>query len=320
MKKRKFLKKPKTPKKIYKNYILNKHYTRIDNPIFYQNKLWPQKQTNYFMDFFKDSHMKSFHSDTAIKEKYLSRVKWHREQDRLVRGIGYVDGKGCAVGCTLENYDHSQYPIELGLPEWLAHLEDRIFEGLSTEDAMLWPERFLEAIPVGVDVEDVRHKLAIRRMDRLIELQEKNDINNEDLKNQVIAAIKMVKSCHEAELNRDTCDWESAERSAERSAANAAANAAASAVWSAESAAKSRKMGAWIAAWNAESGARSAMRSAESAAESSAENSERSAAWSAESAANSAASAARSAWRSALSAVWKQEADDVIELLRECEQ
>lgn len=115
--------------------------------------------------------MLSFHNDQEIKEKYLNRVIKHRELDNLIQGTGWENGKGCAVGCTLENYDHSRYPIELGLPEWLARLEDRIFEGLPRKEAILWPERFLESIPVGINLEKIKHMLAIKRLDNLIIIQ-----------------------------------------------------------------------------------------------------------------------------------------------------
>lgn len=98
--------------------------------------------------------MKSYHNNPAIKQKYIDRVKEHQRLDNLVQGYGYWEnGKGCAVGCTLEvdNYVHEQYPIELGLPEWLAHLEDHLFENLPKEDSRNWPLEFLQAIPVGVD-------------------------------------------------------------------------------------------------------------------------------------------------------------------------
>jgi hypothetical protein len=72
--------------------------------------------------------MLSFHGKQEIKDKYLNRVIKHRELDNIIQGIGWENGKGCAVGCTLENYNHSRYPMELGLPEWLARLEDKIFE------------------------------------------------------------------------------------------------------------------------------------------------------------------------------------------------
>ena len=119
--------------------------------------------------------MLSFHNDPAIKAKYLARVKAHAEADNLIRGTGWEHGRGCAVGCTLEAYDHSRYPVELGLPEWIAHLEDTLFEGMPDEQAMTWPMRFLEAIPVGVDVEPVKWQLAIWRHTRQVEALALND-------------------------------------------------------------------------------------------------------------------------------------------------
>lgn len=47
--------------------------------------------------------MKSYHNNPAIKQKYIDRVKEHQRLDNLVQGYGYWEnGKGCAVGCTLE--------------------------------------------------------------------------------------------------------------------------------------------------------------------------------------------------------------------------
>ena len=39
------------------------------------------------------------------------------------------------MGCTLHSDKHSQYPIELGIPEELAHLEDHFFEHLPVKEA-----------------------------------------------------------------------------------------------------------------------------------------------------------------------------------------
>jgi len=171
--------------------------------------------------------MLSFHNDPAIKQKYLDRLKHHMEMDNIIQGTGWENGKGCAVGCTLENYDHSRYTIELGLPVWIAYLEDRIFEGLENKKSKFWPYNFLNSIPVGVDVEIVKHKLAIKRLNRLIEIQEKLLLKNENLSdviNKVICSVKLVISCHECELNHESCNW------------SEAWSAEGSAVWSAESA------------------------------------------------------------------------------------
>ncbi len=68
--------------------------------------------------------MLAYHNDPAVKALYLARVRAHRLADNLIQGTTWTDGKGCAIGCTLESYDHRRYPIELGIPTVLAHLED----------------------------------------------------------------------------------------------------------------------------------------------------------------------------------------------------
>lgn len=97
--------------------------------------------------------MQAFHNDPKIKAKYIARVKAHRIADNLIQRETWTGSKGCAIGCTLEAYDHARYPIELGIPEWLARAEDRIFEGLSVKESKKWPERFLKAINTGADLE-----------------------------------------------------------------------------------------------------------------------------------------------------------------------
>lgn len=241
--------------------------------------------------------MLSFHNDQQIKEKYLNRVRKNRELDNIVLGIGLKNGKGCAVGCTLENYDHSRYLIELGIPEWLAYLEDRIFENLSNEESIIWPELFLSSINIGIDLEPIKHKLAIKRMDYLINIQNNLLHKNPDLSKifiSTINCIELIKKCHESELNKIYCFWSAAESAAE-SAGESARSAAESAAWSAES------------AWSAWSAARSAWSAARSAAQS--------AAWSAESAESAAWSAA---WSAEKHVFWKIEAKNLIELLKEC--
>ena len=262
--------------------------------------------------------MLSFHNDPKIKEMYLKRLEIHEKLDTIIQGTGWVNGKGCAVGCTLESYDHSKYPEELGLPEWLAYLEDIIFENLPNDEAKKWPRIFLGSIPVGVNLENVRHKLAIIRMDNLLEIQNKllesnTNINLKKIFLDVINAINIIKKCHESELNKDHCDWSEAE-----SAAWSAQSEAESAAWSAaESAAQSV---AGSAARSAESAARAAAKSAARSAESAA----RSVAGSAARSTGSAESAKSAAWSAGLAEsaaryAWKKESENLIKLLKQCE-
>ena len=105
--------------------------------------------------------MKAYLNDTKIKEKYIVRVKTHAEADRIIKGTYWQNGKGCAVGCTIEGSDHSRYETELGIPRVIARLEDRIFEGLPNDEAKEFPLKFLNAINVGANLSMVAPKWLI---------------------------------------------------------------------------------------------------------------------------------------------------------------
>lgn len=85
----------------------------------------------------------AFHNNPAIKAKLLSDLEEHARLDRIVHGRYWQNGKGCAVGCTLHSMgvkdgqtsDHSLYETKLGIPQVIARLEDRIFEGLGNGKA-----------------------------------------------------------------------------------------------------------------------------------------------------------------------------------------
>lgn len=254
--------------------------------------------------------MLSFHNDINVKNKYVDRIKYHMSMDNIIKGTAWEKGKGCAVGCTLENYDHSRYPIELGLPAWLAKLEDIIFENLPDNLSKEWPLKFLESIPVGVSVEKVKYKISTSRMNRLIKIQEKlliEHINIKEVFEDTISAIKLVIKCNESELNKKYCFWsekEFEEKESEWAVAIETTEAAAMA-------ARARSWSSDASAWAANSAARSAESAEESAsmteswpASSSASyKAARSAAWAAESEA-----ARQSARESAMEASWAEEA------------
>jgi hypothetical protein len=96
--------------------------------------------------------MKAYHDNPAIKSSILDVLAEHRVADELVKGQYWENGKGCAVGCTVKSSDHMAYETKFGIPVMLARFEDRIFEGLPNEKAMLWPERFMSAIKPGADL------------------------------------------------------------------------------------------------------------------------------------------------------------------------
>ncbi len=104
---------------------------------------------------------KAFHGSKKIKEKFIARMKAHMNADELIQGSGWTGKKGCAVGCTLDNYSHFAYEAELGIPFTIAILEDNIFESLSKKESATFPLEFLKAVPVGVDLSLVYNKLEI---------------------------------------------------------------------------------------------------------------------------------------------------------------
>jgi hypothetical protein len=118
--------------------------------------------------------MLAFHSNPTLKAFVLAQLAEHREADKLIKGKYWENGKGCAVGCTLEavrlyngkfktgiDYaSHALYESELGIPRILARLEDRIFEKLPNGDSQAWPERFTNAIRPGADLTMVWPQLA----------------------------------------------------------------------------------------------------------------------------------------------------------------
>lgn len=111
----------------------------------------------------------AYHGDSKIKQKYIDRIREHRRLEHLTQGVAWESNgttKGCAVGCTLEKYDHMAYETELGIPVMIARLEDCIFEGLPKEDAMKWPEQFLKAIEPKADLSMVGPKFLLAVVER----------------------------------------------------------------------------------------------------------------------------------------------------------
>jgi hypothetical protein len=113
--------------------------------------------------------MLAYHGDPKIKAKYLKRVNAHFKADEIIQGATGQDGKGCAVWCTLNKYEHQAYEVELGIPILLARLEDGIFEGLSVKESKIWPAKFLCAIKPGADLSKVGPKFLIWLLEDIIQ-------------------------------------------------------------------------------------------------------------------------------------------------------
>lgn len=97
----------------------------------------------------------AYHGDPKIKEKYLARVRAHRKANEITKDQYWENGKGNSVGCTIHSSEYLRYEIELGIPKELARVEDKLFELRVDDSVMLWPERFLSAVPVRANLHTV---------------------------------------------------------------------------------------------------------------------------------------------------------------------
>jgi len=98
------------------------------------------------------SDITSFHGRHEVKKKFVDRVRAHRLAGETTKDYDRKNVNGGAVGCTLHSDNHWAYEDELGIPNQLACIEDELFFSLANDQAQLFPEQFLEAIPVGADL------------------------------------------------------------------------------------------------------------------------------------------------------------------------
>lgn len=202
--------------------------------------------------------MRAFLNDAAVQAMYIDRVRAHAVADEIVQGQYWEGGKGCAVGCTIHGNQHSKYEEELGIPTELAYLQDALFEVLPAADAKLFPQQFLEAIPLGADLSRVWDKFHIWLL-----LDEKDGLvaipyMREDRKGWIrIIAVLYQRSA--SGVNPTGPERDAAARAARdawdaRAASAARAARAAWAAWAAWAARDARDAwGAWAAwaAWDA---------------------------------------------------------------------
>src|SRR5574338_1096580 len=218
--------------------------------------------------------MLSYHNNPELKQLIVDEMKLHQQRDQFIKGAykKEEDGqfKGCAVGCAIHSFntklgkdylyeDHKAFEEAIGVPEWLAYLQDRFFEYLPNEESAQFAVDFLDAIPVGVDLNIVKHKFCAFLMKENIERVLNLPNLAEELRKQVIDAIQQILELHQQAINTGNWD-ENAAKSAREAAESAEESAAESAAArAAESAARAAESAAWSAAYSAESAAYSAV-------------------------------------------------------------
>ena len=93
--------------------------------------------------------------DSEMASTVMAELKYHHDNDQIIKGVYWEKGKGCAVGCLLKSGRHIEYEVKFGIPVLLARLEDTLFEGLESKASKLWPQRFMgAALAVGESREE----------------------------------------------------------------------------------------------------------------------------------------------------------------------
>jgi hypothetical protein len=192
--------------------------------------------------------MIAYHGRQSIKDDVLAKLAAHRAADELIQDYGYWrDGKGCAVGCTIEGSSHAKYETEFGIPQALARIEDSIFEALPVAQARLWPERFMGAIQPGADLSLVVWKFLRRILDAGVTagisdpivapaIHKVNDLLEILGNGGDISAAWAARAAERAEKAPESAPWAESVAAWAESAAACAARAAACAERAAESA------------------------------------------------------------------------------------
>ena len=108
--------------------------------------------------------LQAFKNKQSLKQEIVSRMEEHIKLDQLVQGTGYDEssGKGCAVGCSINCYDHHSFADTLDVDIWIPQIYDQLHEGIDVKHITKFNLDFLNSIPIGMSKKEsdlVRLKL-----------------------------------------------------------------------------------------------------------------------------------------------------------------
>lgn len=136
--------------------------------------------------------MGAFNNDIKFQDQLVEMAVKHRLKDEYIKGTyGKQNGqfKGCSIGCivydvnrindlNISTDDHSKLAISLDIPEFILRLADSIFEGLPEPLNLEWTERWISAIPTGVDLNPVLPRFLLKTLDQLPEIDRTDVVNS----------------------------------------------------------------------------------------------------------------------------------------------
>ena len=233
----------------------------------------PERLIGVHNNTYMSKQLNSYKGDNNFKQQMVTAIIAYKENDRIVKGHYWEDGRGCNIGCgeyavcqilghEFEDRRHKKLAEELEVPEAIFHLGDTIFEKLPEDAANQFVVDFYQAIPVGKDLTNVVIDMKIAILsDPDFGARQYSDDNGKAAIDSVLKLLKLSKI-----EPIDYSTWSAAQSAAE-SAARSAAGSAGSAAWSvAMSAQSAAGSAAWSAAWAAEAALSAAGLAAGSAA------------------------------------------------------
>jgi len=96
--------------------------------------------------------MLTYHGEQGLKPRLVQDMR----RDEAAGTMRPGNYKVCFIGCLGGKHEanHHNWPKEFGLREWVACYAEMFFETCSAEYRKDFCSRFLEAIPVGVELDD----------------------------------------------------------------------------------------------------------------------------------------------------------------------
>jgi hypothetical protein len=99
--------------------------------------------------------MPTFNGEPEKKKQSLERVASleHRMQQGDERQLLFWTlHQGCDLNCTIGDCNHTFYADEIGVPAQIAYAERAFFMLLAQSDARGWPRKFVNSLPIGVEL------------------------------------------------------------------------------------------------------------------------------------------------------------------------
>ena len=127
--------------------------------------------------------MLSFHGDLDLKNKCINQYKLMKKVIDFLRKIGVIKKYHLNIFLDIKNVKSEEIEEKLGIPTWLAYLQEEMFLFFSRNNPSScslcddFPLRFLESIPVGVNLNQIKVPFLVYVLENLLSsINDKNSI------------------------------------------------------------------------------------------------------------------------------------------------